>query len=299
MTDLKKTYQIGLSGPRSELWRSTLTAHPHQTAGVQFSLRLIQQSSQMIERDLDAILLPADRLEPTRARLSMVPTGCAVALVLGPGVQVNPADLAGWMQLGIHDVIPHEDLHAESILFRLQVMIERERQRETTRYLHTTDLGTGLPQRQQLIEHMSHLLALRTREPATMAVIAMRIEGLAQIETQHGREAAQVLRRKVAVRLRAVVRASDVVATLNDDLFAILLSSIGRHEDAMQVGQKLLVTLQTPFRVGGIDVALATAMGVAQVDADGDQPDQLLAWATQRAQSAPAHSRITASANEV
>ena len=34
------------------------------------------------------------------------------------------------------------------------------------RKAYATDLETGLPHQQQLIEHMSHLLALREREPA-------------------------------------------------------------------------------------------------------------------------------------
>ena len=53
-----------------------------------------------------------------------------------------------------------------------------------------------------------------------MAVLVLRVEGLETITARFGREAANVLRRKLAVRLRAGVRANDVVASLGDDSYA-------------------------------------------------------------------------------
>ena len=44
-----------------------------------------------------------------------------------------------------------------------------------------------------------------SREPAPMAVIALRIDGLAAVVTSLGTESANVLRRKVAVRLRGAL----------------------------------------------------------------------------------------------
>ena len=78
------------------------------------------------------------------------------------------------------------------------------------RKAYATDLQTGLPNRQQLIEHMSQLLALRGREPAPMALLVLRVEGFATTEARLGRESANVLRRKVAVRLEAVTGISRV-----------------------------------------------------------------------------------------
>ena len=57
-----------------------------------------------------------------------------------------------------------------------------------------------------------------------MALIVLRIGGLARTAEQLGAEAANVLRRKAAVRLRAGLRASDVVASIGNDAFAVLLA---------------------------------------------------------------------------
>ena len=49
-----------------------------------------------------------------------------------------------------------------------------------------------------------------------------------------------MLRRKVAVRLRSGLRASDVVAAVGTDTFAVLLAWIEEADDAQRVADKLL-----------------------------------------------------------
>ncbi|HET7795260.1 MAG TPA: GGDEF domain-containing protein, partial [Rhizobacter sp.] len=140
-----------------------------------------------------------------------------------------------------------------------------------------------LPNRQQLIEHMSQILALREREPKPVSVLVFRIEGLQGVEAGHGHESANVVRRKVAVRLRAGVRSSDVVASLGADVFAVLLPSTEAPTDAQHVVEKLMRSLREPFKIGGADVPIFTHVGLAQFPQDGKQPEQLLRHASSSA----------------
>ncbi len=202
------------------------------------------------------------------------------------------ADTAlGWWRLGVQEVLLPDEACAPSLGRRLRAAVERQRLQREARKTYATDLGTGLPHQQQLIEHMSHLLALREREPSPMGVLALRIEGFSSTEARYGRDASNVLRRKVAVRLRAGVRASDVVATLSDDMFGVLLAAMLAPADAQRVGEKLLRSLRQPFKVAGQEVAVAAALGVAQHPQDGTQPDMLLGRAIGLALSSPASGR--------
>ena len=72
-----------------------------------------------------------------------------------------------------------------------------------------------------------------------MALLALRIEGLAATEARLGTESANVLRRKVAVRLRSGLRASDVVASVGVDSFAVLLAWIDDAGDAEGLVERL------------------------------------------------------------
>jgi diguanylate cyclase (GGDEF)-like protein len=202
-------------------------------------------------------------------------------LVLTP--EPVAADLTRLLQLGMQEVVPARDANADRLALALRQGVERKRLDMAARRAHATDLGTGLPNHAQLMEHMTHLLALREREPAPMALLALRIDGLAAAEAKLGTEAANVLRRKIAVRLRAGLRASDVVAALGADRFAVLLAWIDDAADGERVVSKLSQSLQRPFSVAGQELELAVGAGVARYPGDGRDADTLLRLAASQA----------------
>jgi len=201
------------------------------------------------------------------------------------------ADVARLLQLGVQEVVPLRDAQAERIALALRQAVERQRIDAASRLSHATDLSTGLPNHGQLMEHMTHLLALREREPAPMALLVLRVEGLAAAQASLGAEGANVLRRKIAVRLRSGLRASDVVASLGADRFAVLLAWIEEAADAHRVARKLTESLQRPFGVGGQDITVAVGAGVARYPGDGREADLLLRVAGSAASQDHVHGR--------
>jgi diguanylate cyclase (GGDEF)-like protein len=219
--------------------------------------------------------------------LAAVRFGQRIAVV-GLG-SVPPSAVVDGVQRGVQDYVPPDEL--ATLGSRVRSAIERSRLADEARRAFGIDLATGLPHERQLIEHMSHLIALRERQPAPMALVALRIEGLSAMEVRFGAEAANVLRRKVAVRLRGSVRASDVVASLREDVFGVLLVSMLAAADADRVSQKMRAALAAPFQVAGVDVAIGVALGVAQHPDDGAQPAALLRRAMGLAAAAAAEGR--------
>lgn len=203
---------------------------------------------------------------------------CAEAAVLVLTDAMDAATQQRLLTTGVQDVVLQAD--AASLAQRVRLAAQRKRVDAEARKAYATDLGTGLPNRQQLIEHMSQILALREREPKPVSVLVFRIDGLQGVEAGHGREAVNVVRRKVAVRLRAGVRSSDVVASLGADVFAVLLPSTESPADAQHVVDKLMRSVREPFKVAGTDVPVSAHVGVAQFPQDGKQPDQLLRHAS-------------------
>ena len=245
-------------------------------------------ASLLEKRRCDALIVAADAPADVQAIAGEAAADMALLVVVA---SLDAAAAMQWQQRGAQDVLLRSELAAATLALRLRGAIQRKRIERDARTAYATDLETGLPHQQQFIEHVSQLLALREREPAPMAVLALRIEGLATTEARIGRDAANALRRKVGVRLRAGVRASDVVASLGDDGFAVLLGSILSPADAVRVGEKLTKALLEPFKIAGQDVAVATALGIAQYPQDGAQPDVLLRRAVGLAAAAPAQGR--------
>ena len=236
----------------------------------------------------DALLLDAS-MAASVAGLAEVGAMGPATLVVGHALDTEA--VLAWLQRGAQDVLDHSELDAAALPQRIRAAIERKRVERDARKSYATDLATGLPHQQQLIEHMSHLLALREREPSPMAVLVLRIEGLSATQARLGLEASHVLRRKIAVRLRAGVRASDVVAALGDASFAVLLGSLLVPADAERVGAKLLKALLDPFSVAGETLVVSVALGIGQYPQDGAQPDALLRRALGLAASASAQGR--------
>lgn len=163
--------------------------------------------------------------------------------------------------------------------------------KQTERALHhayATDLATGLPHQAQLVEHMTQLLALRERQPAPMVLVVLRVDGFAQVAAQFGAEAANVLRRKVAVRLRGLLRASDVVAAIAPDAFGVLLGHLDAKADGQRVAVKLVRALQQPIPVAGQPCRVSAVVGLALYPDHGKDAHALLQRATSQAGSVAA-----------
>ena len=133
----------------------------------------------------------------------------AVVAVL-PG----PIDAATQQQLlehGVQDIVVPGDAPAEALRRRLEIALQRKALDRIARKAFATDLATGLPNHTQLLEHMTHLVALREREPAPMAVIALRVEGLAAVRGSVEEEGAPAVRRarRFAVRQNPTARSAD------------------------------------------------------------------------------------------
>ncbi|MEO8310016.1 MAG: GGDEF domain-containing protein [Caldimonas sp.] len=233
----------------------------------------------------DAVLVDGDAAPASPAEIAAVAERVALVVAV---VEPDAEHALGWLRGGADDVIGRDELAGAAGWRRIRFAVERRRRRDLGRSAYSTDPGTGLPHRQQLVEHLSQLLALREREPAPMAVLGFRVEGLRPLGAGAESTDFETLRRKIAVRLRAGVRASDVVAAVDDDSFAVLLGSILTAADADRVAAKLVAALLAPFSVGTLERSVAVAFGIAQYPLDGRDAERLLRRALALAAAAPA-----------
>jgi len=242
----------------------------------------LQEAEAMLCGDLayDAIVLDAAGVVVAAAEVEAIATRAALAVVV---VEPDAEHTLGWLRSGAEDVLGPDELLGPAGWRRVRFAVERRRRSEGRQPAYATDPGTGLPHRRQLVEHLSQLLALRERDPSPMAVLALRIELPAGAADE-----AELLCRKIAVRLRAGVRASDVVAAIDGENFAVLLGTLLSAADAARVGEKLGATIAAPLRVGGNERTVPVALGIAHYPQDGNQAERLLRRALALAAVAPA-----------
>ena len=190
--------------------------------------------------DFDAVLMPQS------TGLTDLPAHAAATALVVVAEGEDAAPLVGWLRQGAADVIGAHDLRSPGFGARLRVAVERRRIEREARQAYATDLATGLPHRQQLVEHMSHLIALRERQPAPMAVLVLRIEGFESVSARFGREAANVLRRngiQAAVVRKITERSGDhqhveeertIADLILDGEIAMIINTVEDRRTAIQ-----------------------------------------------------------------
>lgn len=254
-------------------------------------------ASALAAGDAAALLLSLPNAAAARALAAWpgLPQAVLAAAVVVMVDAVTPELQALLLERGVQEVLS-AGAGADALGRALHAAALRQCLLDEARRSWSTDLATGLPNQAQLLEHMNHLLALREREPAPMALVVVRIEGLAAAQARLGAEAVGVLRRKLAVRARAALRASDVVASLGSDAFGVLLAWIDAPEAAMAVAAKLARALSKPVQIGAGVYDVGLGVGVGRYPEDGRDARTLLRLAQREAAEAPTAWRTTTSA---
>ena len=271
-----------------------MTALPHSVLAVEVDealcsalsasgLQVVQASTLADARDFEAALLSAPdaaALVKMAQRLDIAEAAFETAVVvLAPeGDDTAEAQL---LQLGVEAIVTR----LAALPRGIRHAVLRKNVERAARTAYATDLATGLPHQAQLLEHMTQLLALREREPAPMVLLVLRVDGFASAAAQLGAEAANILRRKVAVRLRSGLRASDVVAAVGSDGFGVLLGHIEALADGERVAAKLVRLLQQPIKVAAQECPVSAVVGLALYPEHGKDAQSLLQRASTQAGS--------------
>lgn len=247
--------------------------------------------------DHDALLIHAATTDQLRALLDRADlTQAAFERAVVVVTPVADAEIeAALLQRGVEAIVC--DSPVAEVARTVRHAVQRKRLERAGRTAYATDLATGLPHQAQLVEHMTQLLALREREPAPMVLLVLRVEGFAQAAAKLGEESGNILRRKVAVRLRAGLRASDVVAAIGPDAYGVLLGRLEAKTDGERVAAKLVKSLQQPILVSGQPCSVAAAVGLAQYPEHGKDAQTLLQRASAQAGSVATVSGGLASAS--
>jgi diguanylate cyclase (GGDEF)-like protein len=101
-----------------------------------------------------------------------------------------------------------------------------------------------------------------------------------------------LLKRKAAVRLRAGLRSSDVVAVVGADAFAAVLPSMERPQDGERVAAKLAHSMSEPYIVTGQQAILGVGVGVSLYPDHGRQAEELLRLAYASAVQSKGNRRV-------
>ncbi len=154
---------------------------------------------------------------------------------------------------------------------------ERERVERRLKYETLHDSLTGLPNRTLLLQRLEQAMQRYTENPTEQfAVLFIDLDRFKVINDSVGHLVGDDLLFQVGGRIRACLKTRDVVARLGGDEFAVLLEGIADTGKAMVVAERIIVELQTPFRLGTKEIFTSASIGIAISSPHYKQPEELL-----------------------
>ena len=153
--------------------------------------------------------------------------------------------------------------------------IEAEYHEEIYR-LAIIDGLTDIPNKRYLMEFLARELARSIRYKRPISLIMFDIDRFKTINDDRGHLCGDYVLRELAGRLKAIIRAEELLARYGGEEFAVVLPESSR-EDALRVGERIRALVEaTPFRFDDVPIVVTVSVGVACV-AGGEEvtPDEL------------------------
>ncbi len=162
-------------------------------------------------------------------------------------------------------------------VYAIRDLSERYRSEAKIAHMARHDPVTDLPNRVLLCERLAQALYTRRRDEH-VAVMYLDLSRFKSINDAFGRAVGDILLRKVARRLLACVRESDMVARIGGDEFVIIQCCPDPWRQAADLAERVIGVVGAPYEVNGHDVRLTTSVGIA-VPNEGVTADELIGQA--------------------
>jgi diguanylate cyclase (GGDEF)-like protein len=152
---------------------------------------------------------------------------------------------------------------------------ERQRAEAKIAHLARHDVLTNLPNRLQFREHLEQTLA-RMQPGRGCAVLCLDLDHFKAINDTLGHPVGDELLKAVATRLVQAMPASDLVARIGGDEFALVHTGVERPEQCSQLASRIIDLIGRPYDLDGRTVNIGTSIGIAMAPSDGTNADQIL-----------------------
>jgi diguanylate cyclase (GGDEF)-like protein/PAS domain S-box-containing protein len=169
---------------------------------------------------------------------------------------LDDPDVAG-VVITLHDTTERTDLEAD------------------LRRLAFHDALTGLPNRVLFQDRLVQSLARAQRCDRRVAVLICDLDDFKDVNDTMGHPAGDQLLRELARRFDGALRATDTVARIGGDEFAVLCEDLGSARDAVFTARRLLAATEAPVQVDGRELRIGVSVGIA-VDTGVRTADEML-----------------------
>jgi diguanylate cyclase (GGDEF)-like protein len=176
-----------------------------------------------------------------------------------------------------------------SLGYAVGMSLESLRQRDELRTMAATDELTRVYNRRYFFDQLDRELAAARRYSVPVSVLILDLDGLKALNDSFGHETGDEALRTLAQRLVRYSRASDIVARVGGDEFAVILSRTD-SAGAVQIARRMQSSVEDEVPLAGKSrrLRIAVSFGFASFPEDAEDAGQLLRHADGRMYAAKA-----------
>jgi diguanylate cyclase (GGDEF)-like protein len=137
------------------------------------------------------------------------------------------------------------------------------------------DVLTGLPNRRVFNDDLRRFLAGCERGQGDFALLIIDLDGFKSINDNVGHDAGDAVLVEVAVRLRTLIRETDLVARLGGDEFGLVLAQPRNMSAVDSTCARIIKNLNEPISLPDRVVVIGASIGVAKAAGDHTTPDEI------------------------
>ena len=138
------------------------------------------------------------------------------------------------------------------------------------------DQLTGLPNRLYLQLHLPQAIEEAKKTTTVLAVLFLDLDRFKHVNDSRGHETGDKLLKTVAQRIRATMRAEDVVVRMGGDEFIVILKGVKATEQVNEAAGRINHALSAPMVIDGRTLVTTVSIGVALYPHDGADMGELL-----------------------
>jgi diguanylate cyclase (GGDEF)-like protein/PAS domain S-box-containing protein len=189
---------------------------------------------------------------------------------------VRPDGGVRWVQRR-GEVIRGERGEIVRILGTVHDITEQKILQERLQHQAFHDPLTDIPNRRLFMDRLKKALGRTSgRRGHKVAVLFLDLDNFKVVNDSLGHEVGDQVLVAVSQRLSECLRAGDVVARLGGDEFTLLLDGISGTGDAEEIAERIIQELRAPFGIDSHAIFITGSIGIAESDAVGGVPENLL-----------------------
>lgn len=189
-------------------------------------------------------------------------------LLSNPGIQVYESEIKSADGVRHHVLFnkatfSDPDGSIGGIVGVMMDITERKKNEEQITHLALHDNLTGLPNRYLFFDRLQHAIGNADRNRSMVALLYFDLDGFKEVNDQFGHMEGDHVLKEIGSRLIEVIRATDTVARIGGDEFAIILPDLKIKDPAADIARKIIHSISRAFDIRGQAVCVGASIGIS------------------------------------